>query len=177
MPLFLVPHRALPRPDSCKGLVTVYPAVCMCICLPLFLFFAFLFLLPRANRRHGAAPTPSRLLRPSSAAGFGFHSPGGRKFLFPVRSVTREGWGFPSLPATSPGAGAGGGIAARSQSRDRGPGTEGRTPRAGHRGPVRGQPHHDGGGEEEPAVLQAVHREDPEPHLHPEQHDGVAVGR
>lgn len=43
--------------------------------------------------------------------------------------------------------------------------------------PVRSRPRHDGGGEEEPAMLQAVHREEPEPRLHPGQHDGLAVGR
>lgn len=38
-------------------------------------------------------------------------------------------------------------------------------------------PRHDGRGEAEPAVLQAVHREEPEPRVHPQPHDGLAVRR
>lgn len=51
-----------------------------------------------------------------------------------------------------------------------------RQPGPGTGSPVRSRARHDRGGEEEPAVLQAVYREEPESRLHPEQHDGLAVG-
>lgn len=96
MLLFASPRCALPRPQSRKPRATAFPTLCMRIRLP-FYFWLFLPLPPRSfpllradasgTQRAGSAGGPA----PSSGAAFGFHSPSGLKFLFPVLSQPREG--------------------------------------------------------------------------------------
>lgn len=100
---------------------------------------------------------------------FGFHSLAGLKFLFPVASCLRATPTHSLLALPVPRLGR----ALRTQP---GPGP-GAVPGSGPPPAVRSRPRHDGGREEEPAVLQAVHREEPEPRVHPRQHDGLAVRR